>query len=312
MTTSGSTGFSPEFTEIAEEAWERAGREMRTGYDLRTARRSMNLMTIEWQNRGINMWTIDQGTITLTAGVNTYALPVDTIDLLEHVIRTGQNVSSTQADLTITRISVSTYATIPNKLQQARPIQVWIQRLSGQVSPANATLSSTINSTTTTITLSSTASLPSAGFVRIDSEDILYQWLDGNSLGGVVRGQNGTTAASHTAGATIYNPNLPAVTVWPTPDNSTTYQFVYWRMRRVQDAGSGIQTADMNFRFLPCLVAGLAYYIAMKQPELVSRVDMLKMAYEEQFNLAAGEDREKAAIRFVPRQQFIGSGGGYG
>jgi hypothetical protein len=272
----------------------------------------MNLMTIEWQNRGINMWTIDQGTITLTAGVNTYALPVDTIDLLEHVIRTGQNVSSTQADLTITRISVSTYATIPNKLQQARPIQVWIQRLSGQVSPANATLSSTINSTTTTITLSSTASLPSAGFVRIDSEDILYQWLDGNSLGGVVRGQNGTTAASHTAGATIYNPNLPAVTVWPTPDNSTTYQFVYWRMRRVQDAGSGIQTADMNFRFLPCLVAGLAYYIAMKQPELVSRVDMLKMAYEEQFNLAAGEDREKAAIRFVPRQQFIGSGGGYG
>ena len=312
MTTSGSTGFSPEFTEIAEEAWERAGREMRTGYDLRTARRSMNLMTIEWQNRGINMWTIDQGTITLTAGVNTYALPVDTIDLLEHVIRTGQNVSSTQADLTITRISVSTYATIPNKLQQARPIQVWIQRLSGQVSPANATLSSTIDSTTTTITLSSTASLPSAGFVRIDSEDILYQWLDGNSLGGVVRGQNGTTAASHTSGTTIYNPNLPAITVWPTPDNSTTYQFVYWRMRRVQDAGAGIQTADMNFRFLPCLVAGLAYYIAMKQPELVSRVDMLKMAYEEQFNLAAGEDREKAAIRFVPRQQFIGSGGGYG
>ena len=312
MPTSGSTGFSPEFTEIAEEAWERAGREMRSGYDLRTARRSMNLMTIEWQNRGINMWTIDQGTITLTSGVNTYALPTDTIDLLEHVIRTGQNVSSTQADLTITRISVSTYATIPNKLQQARPIQVWIQRLSGQVSPANATLSSTINSTTTTITLSSTASLASAGFVRIDNEDILYQWLDGNSLGGVVRGQNGTTAASHTAGATIYNPNLPAVTVWPTPDNSTTYQFVYWRMRRVQDAGAGIQTADMNFRFLPCLVAGLAYYSAMKQPELVSRVEMLKMAYEEQFALAAGEDREKAAIRFVPRQQFIGSGGGYG
>ncbi len=312
MTTSGSTDFSPEFTEIAEEAWERAGREMRTGYDLRTARRSMNLMTIEWQNRGINMWTIDQGTITLTAGVNTYALPIDTIDLLEHVIRTGQNVSSTQADLTITRISVSTYATIPNKLQQARPIQVWIQRLSGQVSPANATLSSTINSSTTTITLSSTASLPSAGFIRIDSEDILYQWLDGNNLGGVVRGQNGTTAASHTSGATIYNPNLPAVTVWPTPDNSTTYQFVYWRMRRVQNAGSGIQTADMNFRFLPCLVAGLAYYIAMKVPELVQRVPMLKEAYEEQFNLAAGEDREKAAIRFVPRQQFIGSGGGYG
>jgi len=312
MTTSGSTDFSPEFTEIAEEAWERAGREMRSGYDLRTARRSMNLMTIEWQNRGINMWTIDQGTITLTPGVNTYALPVDTIDLLEHVIRTGQNVSSTQADLTITRISVSVYATIPNKLQQARPIQVWIQRLSGQTSPANATLSGNITASTTTITLTSTASLPSAGFIRIDSEDILYQWLDGNSLGGVVRGQNGTTATTHTSGATIYNPNLPSITLWPTPDNSVTYQFVYWRMRRVQNAGSGIEVADMNFRFLPCLVAGLAYFIAVKTPELAPRIQMLKEIYEEQFNLAAGEDREKAAIRFVPRQQFIGSGGGYG
>jgi len=310
MTTSGTVDFTPEFTEIAEEAWERAGREMRSGYDLRTARRSMNLMTIEWQNRGINMWTINQGTINLVAGINTYALPVDTIDLLEHVIRTGANSSTTQADLNITRISVSTYATIPNKLQQARPIQVWIQRLSGQVSPANATLSSTINASATTITLSSVASLPSAGFIRLGSEDILYQWLTGNVLGGVVRAQNGTTATSHTAGATVYNPNLPAITVWPTPDDSVSYQFVYYRMRRVQDAGSGVQVADMNFRFLPCLTAGLAYYIAMKVPELAERVPMLKQVYEEQFDLAAGEDREKAAIRFVPRQQFIGSGYG--
>lgn len=309
MTTTGSTAFDLDFTEIAEEAWERAGREMRSGYDLRTARRSMNLMTIEWQNRGINMWTIDQGTITLTAGLNTYAMPTDTIDLLDHVIRTGQNTASTQADLTITRISVSTYATIPNKLQTARPIQVWVQRLSGQQSPANATLVGNINSSTTNIVLSSTASLPSAGFIRIDSEDIYYGYINSNnSLGGVFRGQNGTTAASHTTGAIIYNPNLPAITVWPTPDNSTTYQFVYWRMRRVQDAGNGIETADMNFRFLPCLTAGLAYYIAMKIPELTERLPMLKAAYEEQFMLAAGEDREKAAVRFVPRRQFLGSG----
>ena len=309
MTTSGTTAFDLDFTEIAEEAWERAGREMRSGYDLRTARRSMNLMTIEWQNRGINMWTIDQGTITLTAGLNTYAIPTDTIDLLDHVIRTGQNTASTQADLTITRISVSTYATIPNKLQTARPIQVWVQRLSGQQAPANATLVGTINSSTTNIVLSSTASLPSAGFIRIDSEDIYYGYINSNnSLGGVFRGQNGTTATSHVNGATVYNPNLPAITVWPTPDNSTTYQFVYWRMRRVQDAGSGIETADMNFRFLPCLTAGLAYYIAMKIPELTERLPMLKAVYEEQFMLAAGEDREKAAVRFVPRRQFLGSG----
>jgi len=127
MTTTGTTLFNMDFTEIAEEAWERAGREMRSGYDLRTARRSMNLMTIEWQSKGINMWTMEQGIINLTPGLATYALPTDTIDLLEHVIRTGSNTASTQADLTITRISVSTYATIPNKLQQARPIQVWIQ-----------------------------------------------------------------------------------------------------------------------------------------------------------------------------------------
>jgi hypothetical protein len=309
MTTTGSTAFDLDFTEIAEEAWERAGREMRSGYDLRTARRSMNLMTIEWQNRGINMWTIDQGTITLTAGLNTYALPTDTIDLLDHVIRTGQNTASTQADLTITRISVSTYATIPNKLQTARPIQVWVQRLSGQQAPANATLVGNISNSTPNITLSSTASLPSAGFIRIDAEDIYYGWINpDNSLGGVFRGQNGTAAVSHNNGAIIYNPNLPAITVWPTPDNSTTYQFVYWRMRRVQDAGNGIETADMNFRFLPCLTAGLAYYIAMKIPELTERLPMLKAAYEEQFMLAAGEDREKAAVRFVPRRQFLGSG----
>lgn len=306
MTTTGTTAFNLEFTDIAEEAWERAGREMRSGYDLRTARRSMNLMTIEWQNRGINMWTIEQGTLTLTPGLNTYSLPLDTIDLLDHVIRTGQNAASTQADLNITRISVSTYATIPNKLAPGRPIQVWVQRLSGQVSPTGATLNGTITSTTTTITLSSTANLASAGFIRLGSEDIYYGWLDGNSLGGVVRGQNGTTAAAHTSGAIVYNPNLPAITVWPTPDNSQTYQFVYWRMRRVQDAGNGVETADMNFRFLPCVVAGLAYYIAMKVPELMPRLDMLKAAYDEQFNLAAGEDREKAAVRLVPRRAFIG------
>jgi hypothetical protein len=235
MTTSGVADFDMPFTEIAEEAFERAGREMRSGYDLRTARRSMNLLTIEWANRGINMWTIEQGTIPLIQGVNTYDLPADTIDLLEHVIRTQADSLSNQNDLTITRISVSTYATIPNKLQQARPIQVWIQRLEDN----------------------------------------------------------------------------PKITVWPTPDKGTIgnpyYTFVYWRMRRIQNAGSGVQTPDVNFRFYPALVAGLAYYVAMKIPEGAQRLDMLQAAYEAQYNLAAGEDREKAAVRFVPRQYFIGT-----
>jgi hypothetical protein len=306
MSTTGSTLFNLEFTEIAEEAWERAGREMRSGYDLRTARRSMNLMTIEWQNRGINMWTMEQGVINLVPGLSTYALPTDTIDLLEHVIRTGQNVASTQADLTISRNSVSNYATITNNLQQARPIQVLIQRMSGETNPTALTLVGAINSTDTTITLISVVGLAGAGFIRLDTEVIYYGYLSGNVLGGVFRAQNNTTAASHINGTAVYVPQLPAVTVWPTPDNSTTYQFVYWRLRRVQDAGAGVETADMNFRFLPCVVAGLAYYIAMKVPELMPRIEMLKVMYDEQFNLAAGEDREKAAVRFVPRQMFIG------
>jgi hypothetical protein len=306
MTTTGTTLFNMDFTEIAEEAWERAGREMRSGYDLRTARRSMNLMTIEWQSKGINMWTMEQGIINLTPGLATYALPTDTIDLLEHVIRTGSNTASTQADLTISRISVSTYATIPNKLSQARPIQVWIQRLSGETNPTSAVLVGAITATDTTITLSTVVGLANAGFIRLDTEDIYYTYVTGNTLGGVFRGQNNTTAAAQADGTAVFVPQLPAVTVWPTPDNSTPYQFVYWRLRRVQDAGAGVSTADMNFRFLPCLVAGLAYNIAIKVPELMPRIEMLKMMYNEAFEIAAGEDREKAAVRFVPRQMYIG------
>jgi hypothetical protein len=311
MSTTGTTLFNMDFTEIAEEAWERAGREMRSGYDLRTARRSMNLMTVEWQNKGINMWTMEQGIINLTPGLATYALPTDTIDLLEHVIRTGSNTASTQADLTISRISVSTYATIPNKLSQARPIQVWIQRLSGETNPTNSVLVGAITATDTTITLNTIVGLAGSGFIRLGTEDIYYTYVSGNTLGGVFRGQNNTTAAAQADGVAVFVPQLPAVTVWPTPDNSTPYQFVYYRLRRVQDAGAGVETADMNFRFLPCLVAGLAYHIAIKVPELMPRIQMLKQIYDETFEIAAGEDREKAPLRLVPRPMFIGSGGGY-
>jgi hypothetical protein len=306
MTTTGATSFNPDFTEIAEEAWERAGREMRSGYDLRTARRSMNLMTIEWANRGLNMWTIEAGSFPLVQGLNTYPLPLDTIDLLDHVIRTGGNSATTQADLSITRISVSTYATIPNKLTQARPIQVWIQRLSGETGSTSLTLATSISSTDTTVTLSSVVGLASSGYIKLDNETMYYGYISGNTLNSVFRGQNNTTAAAHTAATAVYVPQLPAVTVWPTPDGSTSYEFVYYRMRRVQDAGAGVETADMNFRFLPCVVAGLAYYIAMKVPELQGRMEMLKSVYDEQFGLAAGEDHEKAALRLVPRQSFIG------
>jgi hypothetical protein len=308
MAVSGVANFNLDLSEIVEEAFERAGSELRSGYDLRTARRSLNLLFADWANRGVNMWTFDQGTINLVPGQNTYPLPTDTVDLLEHVIRTGAGSASTQADLTITRISVSTYATIPNKLQQARPIQVWIQRLDGQTSSVGTTISATITSTATTIAVTSATSLPSTGFILIGSETIGYGYISGNTLYNCVRGQNNTTAAAHTAGDGVYVQNLPAITVWPTPDNSQTYQFIYWRLRRVNDAGGGVNTMDVPFRFLPCMVAGLAYYLALKVPNGAQRLDILKAQYDEAWQLAAEEDREKAAVRFVPRQAFIGSG----
>ncbi len=304
--TSGASSFNLDLTELVEEAFERAGSELRTGYDLRTARRSLNIMFADWANRGINLWTIETGTIDLVQGQNTYPLPNDTIDLLEHVIRTGANVASTQADLTITRISVSTYATIPNKITQARPIQIWIQRYNGQTSTTGLTLDGAITSTSTQITLDSVVGLPAAGFVKIDNEIINYGYIDGNVLYNCFRGQQNTTAASHADNATVYWEQVPAVTVWPTPDNAQTYQLVYWRLRRTQDAGGGVNVMDVPFRFLPCMAAGLSYYIAGKIPTGAERLGFLKQQYDEAWELAAYEDHEKAALRLVPRQTYIG------
>jgi len=309
-TTSGASSFNLDLTELVEEAFERAGSELRTGYDLKTARRSLNLLFADWANRGINMWTFEQGTITLTQGLNTYAIPTDTVDLLDHVIRTQANVAATQADLTITRVSVSTYATLPNKLTQARPIQVWYQRLDGQIMPTTAVLSTSISATANTVVLSNVVGLPAIGYINLDSETIFYNYIDGNTLSNCFRGQNGTTAAAHTASASakIYINNVPRVTMWPTPDGSQTYQFVYWRMRRVQDAGSGVNVMDVPFRFVPCMVAGLSYYIALKVPGGMERLAVLKQQYDEAWMTAADEDQERAALRLVPRQMFIGGG----
>jgi hypothetical protein len=310
-TTSGAAGFNLDLTELVEEAFERAGSELRTGYDLKTARRSLNLLFADWANRGINMWTFEQGTITLTQGLNTYAIPTDTVDLLDHVIRTQANVTATQSDLTITRISVSTYATLPNKLTQARPIQVWYQRLDGQVMPTSCTfVSQDLNAGT--ITLNSVVGLPAIGYVDIvatgGTETVFYNYISGNTLGNVFRAQNGTTQQTPAVGNPIRINNVPRVTMWPTPDGSQTYQFVYWRMRRVQDAGSGVNVMDVPFRFIPCMVAGLAYYIALKVPGGMERLVVLKQQYDEAWMTAADEDQERAALRLVPRQMFIGGG----
>jgi hypothetical protein len=233
--TTDSTGFNLDLNAIVEEAFERCGAEVRTGYDLRTARRSLNLLLLDWANRGINLWTVEQGEIPLVYNVGTYDLPADTVDLLDHVIRTGTGTN--QTDINITRISVSTYSSIPNKNANGRPIQVWVDRKSGATNAIS-----------------------------------IVQY--------------------------------PQINVWPKPDNSTPYTFVYWRLRRMQEAGNGVNGQDIPFRFLPCLVAGLAFMLSIKLPGAAERTQMLKADYEEMWQLAAEEDRDKSAVRFVPRQMF--------
>ena len=235
--TTATTDFNLDLNTIVEEAFERCGAELRSGYDLRTAKRSLSLLLMDWANRGINLWTLEQGTHALTYNVGTYDLPADTVDLLDHVIRTGTGTN--QVDINISRISSSTYVAIPNKNATGRPIQIWINRRTGATDANNV---------------------------------VVY----------------------------------PQFTVWPKPDNSTPYTLYYTRLRRMFDVGNGSNGQDIPFRFLPCMVAGLAYMLSMKIPGAESRIPVLKSQYDEAWDLAAGEDREKAAVRFVPRQSFLG------
>lgn len=307
MTTTGTSAFNLDINDLIEESFERCGLELRTGYDIRTARRSLNLLTIEWANRGINLWTIEQGQIPLYPNQAIYPIPVDTIDLLDQVVRTG--TGQNQQDINVNRISESTYSTIPNKNASGRPIQVWINRQSGESNATTATLTNTIGAQDTTITVTNVSQLPSAGFIKVGNETIAYSAINGNDLVYCARGQNGTTAAGHSAGAALTVQNLPCINIWPVPNQGATgapyYTFVYWRMRRVQDAGTGTKTQDIPFRFLECMVAGLAYKLSMKLKDVApERVLALKSEYEQQWQLASEEDRDKANDRFVPRGTF--------
>lgn len=220
---------TPDLPDIFEEAYERAGLEMRSGYDLKTARRSLNLMTLEWQNRGLNLFTIDSGTLAIIAGTETYTMPSDTIDLLEHQLRTGTGVN--QTDTALERISVSTYAQQTNKNTQGRPTQIFVQRL----------------------------------------------------------------------------PTETKITLWPVPDLTTPYTLLFFRLKGIDGLSSGVGSSVSSVppRFVPALVAGLAYYVAMKKPEAAQRVAALKQEYEFQFSLAAGEDEERASVRFVPSNTYM-------
>jgi len=307
MPTSGLSLFNLDLNNIVEEAFERCGAELRTGYDLRTARRSLNLLTIEWANRGINLWTMEQGSIPLVTGQAIYPIPVDTIQILDTVIR-QQPGTLNQIDINISNIAEPTYSSIPNKLTQGRPIQYWFNRQSGNDNPTTVTLQGNINATDTTITVSNVSALAAAGFIKIGSETISYPNVDitNNQLQNCARGQYGTTASAHLSGAAITVQNLPCVNIWPTPNPpGDQYTFVYWRLRRMQDAGNGTTVQDIPFRMIPCMVSGLAYHLGMKLPTVDStRRAELKMDYEEQWLIASSEDRETAPLRIVPRNLF--------
>ena len=302
MSTSGLSVFNLDVNDIIEEAFERCGLELRTGYDFRTARRSMNLLSMEWANRGINLWTVEQGLIPMVTGQAMYPLPIETVDLMDMVIRQN-NGTTNQIDINISRIAEPTYMSIPTKLAQGRPIQVYINRQSGMENLSTATVAATVSATDTTITLTSTAKLASAGFVKIGTETISYPNINGNQLINCARGQNNTTAAAHAIGATVTVQNLPCINVWPTPNSpGDQYTFVYYRLRRMQDAGNGVNEQDIPFRMLPALIAGLAFQISVKKaPE---RSMGLKAEYEEQWMMASTEDRDKAPLRLVPRNNF--------
>ena len=310
--TTSTTSFNPDVNELFEEAFERCGKELRSGYDFRTARRSLNFLITEWANRGINLWTIEEGQIPLYPNQVIYALPNDTIDLLDQVTRTNAGVGSNQVDININRISESTYSTIPNKYAQGRPIQVWINRQTGEANATTANVATqAVQAADTTIYLDDVTGLAAAGFIRLDSELISYSNLTqtGNTAGYLSycgRGQQNTIAASHAIGTDVYVSRPPSINIWPVPNQGSIgnpyYMFVYWRMRRMQDAGSGVKSQDIPFRFLECMVAGLAYKMSMKLPDMdPNRIMALKAEYEQQFQLAADEDREKASVRFVPR-----------
>ena len=303
--TSGTSGFNLNLTELVEEAFERAGTQLRSGYDLRTARRSINLMTIEWANKGINLWTIEQITVPLVPYQGIYAMPVDTIDILDAVTRTSNASSTNQQDINLSRISESTYSTIPNKLTTGRPIQMWVDRQSGNSDLSNLVLASAVSSTDTTISLVNASGLRSTGFIQLDQEIIAYTNIVGNQLQNCWRGQSGTTATSHLITTPIYINYLPNIMIWPCPPTGSSYTLVYYRMRRIQDAGNGVNIADVPFRMVNAFVAGLSYMLSVKLPNVpADRIMGLKTDYAEQFQLAADEDREKASIRFVPRNLY--------
>ena len=223
MAVSGSKNFELEVADYVEEAFERCGLELRTAYDLKTARRSLNLLLAEWANRGLNQWTIQEKTVAMVKDTTTYNVDSSTgtasIDVLDAFVR--QTVNSENSDLQMTRLSRSEYSSVPNKSTTGTPLQFFIDK---QITPT--------------------------------------------------------------------------ISVYPTPDASTTYTVHMNVLTRMDDVDAATDTLQMPFRFYPCLAAGLAYYISIKKsPE---KTGMLKQLYEEEFQRAMESDEDRASVKITP------------
>jgi hypothetical protein len=224
MATSGSRDFQPNVAEWIEEAYERCGLEMRTAYDARTARRSLNILFADWANRGLNQWTISNVSQTLTEGTESYSLNSYVVDVLDVVLRRTENGVAT--DYQMNSIGRSEYWNIPNKSNKARPTQYFLDKQ-----------------------------------------------------------------------------ETPKIYVWPAPENSTDIIKMN-QILRIEDADASVNDVQVPFRFYPCLVAGLAYYISQKRaPE---RMEALKAMYEDEFARALAQDESRASLMVKPNMRSYG------
>jgi|TARA_Y100000114_G_scaffold140937_1_gene146254 hypothetical protein len=292
MAVSGSKNFEPNVAEYIEEAFERCGLEFRTGYDAKTARRSLNLLFADWANRGLNRWTIKQVSQTVASGITDY--PVGTITM--SVSASG---SFSVAETITGGTSGATASIITKPTSTSLTLTVPVGAFSSGETITGGT-SGASTSTTSTASLEDAQSTVDilSGVVRRSDSDI--------SITRVSRDDYLTIANKSTTGRPtqfyVDRQITPVVKVWPTPENSTDI-FIYDRLVRIDDADASINTVDVPFRFYPCLTAGLAYYMALKRAP--DRIQILKGLYEEEFQRAADEDRDKANINLVPSYTFV-------
>ena len=220
MATSGTTSFNITIDDVIEEAYERCGVRTNSGNDIKSARRSLNLLFSEWGNRGINLWKVKSETTTLVNGQVTYSTPSDCNDVLEAVVTTtGGNQQ------TLTKVSRSEYIAIPNKTDSGTPSQYYVNR---QINPT--------------------------------------------------------------------------ISLYLAPDTSAVTNIFYYYLARIEDVGAYTNTSDMPFRFFPCMVSGLAFYLSQKiAPD---RIQALKLLYEDELKRALEEDGQRTSVYITPNVYY--------